>query len=501
MLENERKGWYGNFSATGKYSCEKYNIIINEKKITENLNKKVKIYDVFTPDEPKTSDIIEEHMDILNKYLEEDKLLDYILNSKKNKDKKTKIVDCKEKLNIHSQKYKYHNIHCCSNTKKKKILCDPGCTRYHPKYTLVWPRMMTGLNWAEIQGRKQKKKEIDKRDFFINDLDKNDIKCLVNMDKTTQRGDFGQTSDLRIRTVKPFSKIKSKNLKYGLHRFLSKEKKIKFYKKKNKNLDIKNFLTQSKSEFLKTKNNFHKKKKFKEFKTPLNKNYKNTPDFSKSLSREQREKPKMKKINAIPFISPNYSLVRERPLIMTVYKKQTKSRNRVKTFQGMDPSFYFDPDKIISNFNNHNNPKTPLFKNMTSRTNKINCKLPLYMQKIYNRNSVNDVNDKSLELNLFSDGKFMAATNTFFPKTSFNKMINANFATSLKFRHKETDEDLEKKKSRVRSNLSLLNVEYQELKDEGKLDKFDNFCYRTVLRKRKQTDINKLILNFEDDES
>ena len=47
----------------------------------------------------------------------------------------------------------------------------------------------------------------------------------------------------------------------------------------------------------------------------------NAPDFQKTISREQREKVKSIKINPIPYIFPNYSLVRDRILTITVYEK------------------------------------------------------------------------------------------------------------------------------------------------------------------------------------
>ena len=47
----------------------------------------------------------------------------------------------------------------------------------------------------------------------------------------------------------------------------------------------------------------------------------NAPDFNKILSREKIEKIKENKLYKIPFIIPNYALVRERPLVMTIYKK------------------------------------------------------------------------------------------------------------------------------------------------------------------------------------
>ena len=36
--------------------------------------------------------------------------------------------------------------------------------------------------------------------------------------------------------------------------------------------------------------------------------------------------------------------------------------------------------------------------------------------------------------------------------------------------------------------------------EDGELDKFDNFSYKTILRKKNNKDIESLILNYEEDE-
>ena len=56
------------------------------------------------------------------------------------------------------------------------------------------------------------------------------------------------------------------------------------------------------------------------------------------------------------------------------------------------------------------------------------------------------------------------------------------------------------KKNEIKKNLSLHNVEYKEMANDGELSKFDNFSYKTILRKKRHTDNDSLILNFEDDD-
>ena len=53
MLENDAKGWYGSYSLVGRRSAEQYNNIIHKDEILKGENKKVKIPDMFAPDEIK----------------------------------------------------------------------------------------------------------------------------------------------------------------------------------------------------------------------------------------------------------------------------------------------------------------------------------------------------------------------------------------------------------------------------------------------------------------
>jgi hypothetical protein len=130
---------------------------------------------------------------------------------------------------------------------------------------------LTGPKWSDLLGRKQKKLEIDNRDFVINNLENydkyimnnGDIKCFVNMNKTTQRGNFVDNKDLRIRTDRPFSKTSKPNYKQSLayeltdgatrtylngfyrHNILTEYRKKKKAKLLNENKKSKNICTES----------------------------------------------------------------------------------------------------------------------------------------------------------------------------------------------------------------------------------------------------------------
>jgi hypothetical protein len=65
---------------------------------------------------------------------------------------------------------------------------------------------------------------------------------------------------------------------------------------------------------------------------------------------------------------------------------------------------------------------------MVSRPNE--GKLPSYMIRKFDRNSLYDMTDKSLKLNRFSDGKFMTEYSSFQNKKSFNDKINKELMNS-----------------------------------------------------------------------
>ena len=564
MIENEHKGWYGSYSLAGKRSAEKYNNIVHKNEILKGETKKIKIHDMFTPDEPK-QDILEEHLDIFKMYSFDDNIL------KKHKIAQKKKAKNKSKTKNENMDFKYffHNKHCSSiNKNQKREPEEPGCTRYNPNYNYIWPRLLTGPKWNDVLGRKQKKIDIDNRDFVINNLENydkyvinnGDIKCFVNMNKSTQRGDFIDNKDLRIRTDRPFSKTsksrQKKNLAFeltdgaartylnGFYRYnnnyteanqniKNKEKfiiknipeefissnesrktltgsKINTKRSNKKEVNKNNIITDENSNNESKSINFRRYRNTKSFyidsdaatmgtsEQIKNKIKNSAPDFSKLISREQREKVKAFKIENIPFIVPNYSYVRERPIITAIYKKNKKnSKNKNKEFLGIDSTLNYNPNTIIEKYNNHLTSKTPKFKYMISRPNKKGSPLPFYMQQVHDRSAIYIVTDKSLKLNNFSNGKYIPASSTFFPKKSFNNIINVGFANSKSFKEPDTDEDILFKKLQIKQKLKLNHIDYEELVNEGALSKFDNFCYKTILKKKKKDNSNRPIMSFE----
>ena len=73
MFENEAKGWHGSYSTAGRNSAEKYHIIIHKDEILSNEPKKIRIKDIFTPDEPQPVESLEDNIDIFKVYSNDQK--------------------------------------------------------------------------------------------------------------------------------------------------------------------------------------------------------------------------------------------------------------------------------------------------------------------------------------------------------------------------------------------------------------------------------------------
>ena len=539
MLENEAKGWYGSYSLAGRRSAEKFNNILRKDEILNGDTKKIKVPDMFAPDEMKPN--------------QEENKLDYYqiysLNAGKLKKKIKQIYNEEEENKTQKERKKmnlaFHNKHCSLNNKKTMTTTnnEPGCTRYSPNYNYIWPKLITGIKWSDQMGRYDKKIQVDNRDFIINNLENYDkyiinsgtVKCFVNMGTVKNKKVFlkkkckmnitlsGSSNTKRLAKTLNKKAITSSNIEK------LKARNSNLINKKNKsNNDLDDDISSNSSKtnkplfnnnFLgKTKNNFFNESK-------LNKNSKKNktmyqeskqeednisniypiklrgpvPNFAKLPARTK--KVKTYRIENIPFINPKYDVVQERSLTMAIYKKDRNIKKyKPIPFEGMIMGLDYDPDKIIEKYNNHQSPKVPNFKNMTSRPNKKGSPLPSFLQKVYDRSASYLTTDKSLKLNYFPEGKYIPASNSFFPKRSYNKIINLKMVNSKMFLQQSTDEDIQKKKNEVTQKLKLENADYEELKIEGLLNKFDNFSYKTILRKKPREDLKKLIMSFESEE-
>ena len=496
MFENDAKGWFGNYSVAGRNSAEKYHIIVHKEEILNGEKKKIIIKDIFTPDEPQQVESLEDNLDIFKVYSSENKDKIGVISKSPNKKPLIKLVK--------KDKFQYHNKHMMDLNKRKKKSGE-SYSRYYPRYEYIWPRLITGPEWEIVKGRTYKKIPKDTKNFFYRKSSVLEAKTLVNMNKTTIRGDFSNMgNDVRIRTDGPFHSNTFKNNRNKTSHTTNQistdntnnnSKFSKTYTKFRNNSNNLNVDTESIDINTNSNNpNFTNPNII-----PHYKNENRAPDFRKTISREQREKAKGFKTNAIPFVMPNYSLVRERALTMAVYDKPVPVRSKVKYMKGVHSGIMFNPDLVIDKVNNHIESKSPNFKLMTSRPNKKGSPLPSYMQKNVDRKSVYLINDKSLEMNNYPNGNFMSATTSFWPKKSFNNIINLNLMRSKKFKEKDTDEALENKKELLKSQMNFSHKNFDTLIKEGALNKFDNVTYKTIHHEHKINpgDMEKFLANFD----
>ena len=213
------------------------------------------------------------------------------------------------------------------------------------------------------------------------------------------------------------------------------------------------------------------------------------PDFKKCLSRESLSKIEDNKTAVTPYLLPNYKSVREKPIMMVVYdiKKHKKNRSKSASLLKVDNTYYFDQNKVIGNINNHLSIHPPNFDLMTSRPID-NEPLPSYMKKIFDRNSCYGISAYSLKLNNYRNRDFTSFKSSFWPKISFNKVINLNLLKSKKFLDNIIFEENKKeiKNNLIGKALKFYNKNYEEIFKEDALPKFDNITYKSFSNKKTQ---------------
>ena len=118
--------------------------------------------------------------------------------------------------------------------------------------------------------------------------------------------------------------------------------------------------------------------------------------------------------------------------------------------------------------------------------------LPLYMNNMHDRGSMNRITEKSLRTNKYKEGNFASAESSFIPKKSFNKIININMINSHDFKEKINDDYIIEKKEKLKTEIEKKNkdgkIEY--LKNIGYLTQFDNFTYKTIPIQKRSCDNN-----------
>ena len=452
------------------------------------------------------------------------------------------------------KKFFYNN-----NLSKKEKNDGPPCTKYTPKFGLIYPKIIIGPHWNTISGRKYKKIEPDEKDFLIthDSIIDNEKKSSVNMNMDTQRGNYLDIKDVRIRTDKKFDyklnfkirkeivkmikkqnqtekdkneiKDNNKNSVKDLNISLSNSniykdknpKKININSKninktgenKDNNIEEINTIPTKKSSKkssphkitqIDEKNNISKSvsketEKENENKKLYPKQYIKAIDFNKILSREKREKALAKKKLVDIIRNPDRSPIYERTKIFKYRTIQPKlPKNNIK-YKSHFSYINYEPNKAFKIRIVHPLDKVPNFNLILPRPseNKI---LPSFMQKMFNRNNVYTLNDRGLKLNEYSKQKFGKTITSFFPKKSFNNIVNMNIMTGNVFEDDYKIEDIDFKKEEIKQRMKIKNRNLGKLIKEGELKRFDNFSYRTFHKTKNIMfgDLNKYLLGLKE---
>ena len=207
------------------------------------------------------------------------------------------------------------------------------------------------------------------------------------------------------------------------------------------------------------------------------------PDFNAMLSRESLEKLRDDKIPVVSYLLPNFSLIRERPLTMVTYDRKYHkiNRNRNDSLK-IDNTFYYDPNEVLTKIDNHMSVHPPNFKLMSSRPDDDDP-LPSYMKQLYTRNGCYDITQLSLKLNNYKNRDFSKIHSSFFPKKSFNKIVNLNLLRSKKFLNSIMGQKKRLFYSQFKglgNSLKFYNKNYEEIIRDNFLEKFDNITLKTI---------------------
>ena len=457
MFENKVKGWYGSYSKVGRDSAEKYPMIMLKDKILSNQFKKYKIKDYFNTEE----DIDNEKA--MMEYGEDIFSLTY---KRKNDIKpRYKNVCSLQKEETMSDEYKYHQIH--HKGLYDYYLIIKGQKKYQtnssvnlPKDDLTTKRVLTGPKWNALTGRENKSlnKVSSNQDFY--DLFDNNKKNLniFNMEKQTQRGNLPISYDLRIRIDEPFNKTTSKK----------------------KNINAQNKF--SKTQGSKSPKNEKSKISFKKFDE---KKENHSLSFAKNISREKYYFLNRDRNEIRPFFIPNYKFVEQRSITTVAYNQKSNKALPLKRKIGIESNLFFDPYKSINKVNNHKSGNAPDLRIMEGREDddeKEEIHLPGHMNKIHNRNSLEVLTKKTLQMNNYINGEMKDYFSSF-SKKSFNSIINHNLIKNERDINNLKYAKLSKKMNTRERIKKLMEFYSKNLDDENKFitfKKIDGVTFKSI---------------------
>lgn len=560
MLENEAKGWHGNYSIIGRNIVERFQLLLKKDEILSGKMKKKYVSGFAFGDEESEENLKNKKnkdVDIFSDNYDKQMKEKLKIRNEEKKIMQAEICTSKTKYDV-KEKYKYHQSHHSDlinyNDKLIKIKekNGTGLANYNPKKDFVWKKVITGPHWELLKGRKNNDNNIylnkDRKGKGVNFYltHKSFASNSITMDKQTKRGVLPTFYDLRIRTDKPFlSKdkiklvnnstnsntsetinnnisIKNKNsinsFKEKISKTPNKSKFLGLYESNNLYLNTytNNFNCKkaiNKGNLSRNKNimnNSHYKLKVLKLRKKLedknlnsspiketNKNCLNhTIDFSKTLPRDINSFFHKKDQVNHPISNPSYKLIEPRCITMVSYAKKIKGKTTPKKFVGVNPHIFFDPDKVINKVNNHKEAISPNFNIMTGR-NFDSGPLPSFMVGLFDRKSVETMTDKGLKMNNYANVDFQNNYSTFHPKKSFNKVINYTLLNNDK---ESIDEELKMINKEIYGNKKLEKLiegySNENTNKDYNENQFDAITLKSIKRNKQEKSVRNKPLAF-----
>ena len=502
MFENNEKGSFGSYSSFGKYAAMTHYAIVHKKEFLKPNKEKIKHFDKFFDNQKnEDDDNLNSHIysifDNIHPKIQYNRNLkickgedDEKNDNKIKKNNKMNIEeDNNENNNVNKELYKYHkqNHKEIFNLilKKKGIKrYDPSSVKYYPKLEYIWKKVLGPPIFSSMTGRNDRK-------FFGNNMSNSNSSPIIlnknnKMNKKFSKEYICRKAISLLENISNQDKKKDKNPR--------KEQRIKKAKINDKSCSTNSFLFNNKEIIQKIKinkkiiSNLKKSNSEKELnynKTDLlnNNEFPNhkttTIDFSKTPSREYINFLHRNREISNEYINPNFDVIYPKSISMVKYNNNfTKRKNRnYNEFEGYNFSSYFDISKSFYKINNNKEGKKIIFDHMTSRPK--NNSLPVFMIR-NDRNAINSITNKTLEMNNFSNSNFMTNYSSF-DKKSFNNKINKNLKKNQKNSFNNCNKLTKNKSSSYLFKYYLNNFEDDSL---SKLeDKIDGITFKIYKKK------------------
>ena len=397
---------------------------------------------------------------------------------------------------------------------------QPSCTKYNPKYDIIFKRSVSTPSFKSMLGRKDFIKTDDSKFYLKQKLIKDTMagKSFIDFSKQIKRNSiFDQIEEKAREDISNIMKRKSVILSHK-EDFNDKKNKSTLTLSKNDSKNNKN-ISQSKStinhynnsDIISTNNSNDsydlfkhiyiskiKKKKHKRKYDTTNEIKKiKSVDFNQMISREDLEKIQSKQISIVPYLFPNYSLVRDRPIMMVFYENKERKHN--KSRDDLNINMY-----NLSKYNNSINANfmhTPNFRLMKSKPDDDDP-YPSYMRGVYDKNNCFKVSSESLKSVNYSNSKFIMPLSSIWKNNSFNKYTNLKMIKWQKnlmnafLKNDKLDIDIKTKKL-----MHFYKKNYTDFiggKSKGKYNNLENNIFRGTKSIQDDKNIKDLIKDLKE---